>query len=319
MRRRLITLLLLVPLACGATLFAVAPAHANSFPGLVEQDYTRVESPSGDSYTVRARIAIEVETPGVTGRLRFRLECFRTDADTGTTAPNSCDFHFSSGANGFWCSGTSSPTNCSPRDFPDVENSSNSLWVGSWHALQPKTVYAAKIDSFQAVFNSGAGPAGVFHAISSGTVKALRATIGAEAESEIGVSEPTGCMKYGDCSIDWCAMFARWVWDTAGVPGALPSTNVARGLGQWGVDHGLFKDRGSGFGTPQVGDWVIYGEPGNVLGGHVDVIVSVGSSTITVVGGNRSGAVRQKTIDPRVERAGTGNFLISGYVSPPGT
>ena len=59
---------------------------------------------------------------------------------------------------------------------------------------------------------------------------------------------------------------------------------VARGLGEWGVQHGLFKRRTStSDGNPQPGDWAIYGPPA----GHVSVVTAVyANGDITTVDGN---------------------------------
>ncbi|SMD23475.1 tachylectin-related carbohydrate-binding protein [Kibdelosporangium aridum] len=151
----------------------------------------------------------------------------------------------------------------------------------------------------------------------------LRSRIGTVATNEIGQAEHS-CDKYHEkCDrgdLHWCAMFATWVWQTAGVQGVPRSTFMARGLGEWGVDRGLFKYRsGAGKGSPKIGDWVIYGPPDGGGGGHVDVVTAVRpDGTLTVVGGNVNDKVTRKTIDPDTYRSGAGNYLISGYVSPPG-
>ena len=153
----------------------------------------------------------------------------------------------------------------------------------------------------------------------------LRTRIAQLALGEVGQVEAI-CDRYNqDCWVNdqvksWCAMFATWTWRKAGIEGSPTGIYVARGLGKWGVDHDLFKARPSGqVGNPQVGDWVIYGPPDGVTGGHVQVVVGVNSNgTITVVGGNESDRVVKSTIDPTTERSGTSNVAISGYVSPPG-
>jgi hypothetical protein len=148
----------------------------------------------------------------------------------------------------------------------------------------------------------------------------LGGRIAAAAIGELGTTE-ADCDKYGaGCGdIAWCAMFAKWVWRQGGVTASLPSTNFARGLGDWGVDRGLFKSRsGSGNGNPKVGDWVIYGSPVNAGGGHVQIITQVHSNgRITIVGGNQSNRVTTYTINPATARSGADNLPISGYVSPP--
>ncbi|BAJ27130.1 MULTISPECIES: CHAP domain-containing protein [Kitasatospora] len=149
---------------------------------------------------------------------------------------------------------------------------------------------------------------------------ATRPGIVAVAQAEVGVSEPSGCDKYGiDCSnLGWCAAFARWVWGQAGVS-PVPDTNVARGVGKWGVDHGLFKYRSNGGGNPQPGDIVVYGTPADVSGGHVGIVESVNSDgTITTIEGNYSQKVtRRSHIDPATAIGGQDALHISGYVAPP--
>ncbi|MGI5499271.1 FG-GAP repeat domain-containing protein [Lentzea sp. CA-135723] len=152
----------------------------------------------------------------------------------------------------------------------------------------------------------------------------LRTTIADIAKGEIGVAEPN-CNKYGPCNgggTAWCAMFATWVWERAGIKGVPRGQYVATSLGSWGQQQGTWKPRPAGqVGNPQVGDWVVYGAPGSGVGGHVSVVVAVnGNGTITTVDGNSgpgSRYVHQTTIDPRTATANA-NRPVSGYVSPPG-
>ncbi|TWP54146.1 CHAP domain-containing protein [Lentzea tibetensis] len=148
----------------------------------------------------------------------------------------------------------------------------------------------------------------------------LRTHIGNIARGEVGVGKPQ-CEKYGPCvKYDWCAMFATWTWEAAGIKGVPRGQWVATSLGTWGQQRGLFKPRSSGVGNPAVGDWAVYGAPGSGTGGHVSVVVAVnGNGTITTVDGNSTGErVTLRTINPATARAGSRNVLISGYVSPPG-
>jgi hypothetical protein len=142
----------------------------------------------------------------------------------------------------------------------------------------------------------------------------------ARAEEGTPASE---CDKYHDAcnggQLAWCAMFATWVWEKAGVPGVPRDIFVARALGKWGKEHGLFKARPDGTpGSPAVGDWVIWGKPGTDSGGHVDIVVEVlPDKRLVVVGGNFSHKVTKRTVDPRTDVSGDDNVPISGYVSPP--
>jgi peptidoglycan hydrolase-like protein with peptidoglycan-binding domain len=142
---------------------------------------------------------------------------------------------------------------------------------------------------------------------------ALRSKIVSIARAQVGISEPKGCMKFGNCKIAWCAIFAGWTWRSAGVKPVF-TTAVARGVGLWGKQRGLFRS------TPRIGDVAVYGPPANVVGGHVAVVVAVHSNgTIDTVDGNFGNKVTlRKNVNPKTARSGTKRWLISGYVTPPG-
>jgi len=141
----------------------------------------------------------------------------------------------------------------------------------------------------------------------------LRSKIVSIARAQVGISEPKGCMKFGNCKIAWCAIFAGWTWRSAGVKPVF-TTAVARGVGLWGKQRGLFRS------TPRIGDIAVYGPPANVTGGHVSVVVAVHSNgTIDTVDGNFGNKVTlRKNVNPKTARSGTKRWLISGYVTPPG-
>lgn len=149
---------------------------------------------------------------------------------------------------------------------------------------------------------------------------ATREGIADIARAEVGVTgDGRQCQKYGPLCDDWCAMFATWVWEQAGVSGSPRGIYVATGIGKWGLDRGLFKPRSSGGGNPQVGDLAVYGEPGSGTGGHVSVVVGVnGDGSIDTVDGNYGNRVAQRHVYPASTRSGARNVLISGYVTPPG-
>jgi CHAP domain/FG-GAP-like repeat len=153
----------------------------------------------------------------------------------------------------------------------------------------------------------------------AGTAPQAQAAVSRDAivevlRDQIGVSEANGqCDRYGvDCSqTAWCAAFTNWVWKKAGVT-PVPTTLVARGVGDWGVDRHLFKRE-----NPLPGDVVVYGEPAPVTGGHVGMVEAVhGDGTITTIEGNYDNKVtRRSHIDP--DRATGNGHHISGYVTPP--
>jgi|GEM_PF-462955 len=153
-----------------------------------------------------------------------------------------------------------------------------------------------------------------------------RQNITAIADSQVaqGCSRylPNGC----DPNLWWCAAFAEWVWRQAGVK-QVPTTLVARSVGQWGVDHHVFKPRPSGqVGDPRPGDIVVFGSPAAATGGHVGIVYSVNANhTITTINGDygrgpmpSDNRVVKETINPVTARSGGDSLPISGYVSPPG-
>ncbi len=148
-----------------------------------------------------------------------------------------------------------------------------------------------------------------------------RAGIAEIANGQVGTKgTPNRCQPYGPMCADWCAMFATWAWQKAGVAGAPRGTYVATAIGVWGQKQGLFKARPDGQrGNPLPGDVVVYGQPGSGTGGHVSVVYSVnGDGTITTIDGNYGNQVKRRVINPITARAGGRDVLISGYVSPPG-
>jgi CHAP domain len=160
------------------------------------------------------------------------------------------------------------------------------------------------------------------HRDASATSSVTRSSIASLAGGQVG----NDCSPYaGACSQDWCAIFAEWVWSTAGVSD-VPTSHVATDLGTWGQQRGLFKDRPAGqIGNPLPGDLVIFGEPGSGVGGHVAVVETVNSDgTITTINGNYNGTspttshVVRTTINPITATSGARGVPISGYVSPPG-
>ncbi|MCC0100324.1 CHAP domain-containing protein [Streptomyces flavotricini] len=107
--------------------------------------------------------------------------------------------------------------------------------------------------------------------------------------AEVALAElanPHGCTYYsgnGSCP-PWCAVFAKWVWSTAGVADLNHLDPWADSFLNYGSDR-LFS-------TPQVGDAAVYDNPGRDSD-HVNIVVAVSAdgSKIKTVGGNESGRV----------------------------
>ena len=151
---------------------------------------------------------------------------------------------------------------------------------------------------------SAAPAAAAVAAQQSAQVNSLGSTVASIAEGQEGVEDnpaTTYCNKYsahwGDgtkCSngtraIEWCADFAAWTWQQAGVSFTYGSASSdinanASSFYHWAVAHGTWHAAGSGY-TPQPGDVAVYGSSG-AAAAHVGVVVSNGSAGPNVVNGD---------------------------------
>jgi peptidoglycan hydrolase-like protein with peptidoglycan-binding domain len=102
----------------------------------------------------------------------------------------------------------------------------------------------------------------------------------------------------------WCADFAKWVWIQAGVDTTY-ATAAALSFETYGQKHGTWHT-----GSPQPGDAIVFGY------GHVGLVVSATSSTVSYVSGNTynpadgaDDAVLQKTVSRSYDQ-------ILGYSTP---
>ncbi|MER5637103.1 FG-GAP-like repeat-containing protein [Kitasatospora sp. NPDC002227] len=136
-------------------------------------------------------------------------------------------------------------------------------------------------------------------------------TIVSIAQSNLGngpcsTNSAGGSGYYGSCGEAWCADFAKWVWNQAGV-------NVS-GLT---AGAGSFALYGSGLhSSPRVGDAAVFNYSGGGYADHVSLVTSVNSDgTVSTIGGNQSNSVTRGTISAS---GYYGSQHISGYVSPQG-
>jgi len=164
------------------------------------------------------------------------------------------------------------------------------------------------------------------------------------AESQVGYStEPSNsyCNKFsaywgagtadcpsGETAEEWCADFAAWAWQKAGVqfgygygPGEINGGAVS--FYEWGVANGEWHPLTSGY-TAAPGDLAIYGlSPGpDPSAAHVAVVTedAAGQPGPDVVNGDgdRTGFSRVESAigQARVD-VGHKQFTLAGYVSPP--
>jgi peptidoglycan hydrolase-like protein with peptidoglycan-binding domain len=89
---------------------------------------------------------------------------------------------------------------------------------------------------------------------------------------------------------EWCADFAKWVWIQAGA-NTSGANSLARSFETYGKNHGTWHTS-----SPQPGDAIVFS-------GHVGLVVSSTSSTVTYVSGNtynpadgKDDVVRQNTV-----------------------
>ena len=93
------------------------------------------------------------------------------------------------------------------------------------------------------------------------------------AASQLGPSKEGGnyCNPYGPCE-EWCALFATWVWERAGIP--IPRYAFVGDVYRWAARHTRVVSVGHG---PAPGDLVLYGTgPQTVAASpHVGVVAQV--------------------------------------------
>jgi hypothetical protein len=164
------------------------------------------------------------------------------------------------------------------------------------------------------------------------------------AESQVGYSaEPSNsyCNKFsaywdagtgncpsGDKAEEWCADFAAWAWQKAGVPftygyGRGEIDGAAVSLYQWGVANGEWHPATSGY-VASPGDVAVYGLSlgANPSAVHVAIVTddAPGQPGPDVVNGDgdRTGFSVVETGTDQVDAdAGNGDSILAGYVSPP--
>lgn len=121
---------------------------------------------------------------------------------------------------------------------------------------------------------------------------------------------------FSACSYQWCSIFAGWVWDYADSRVDVAGLDdYARSFDSYGSTHGTASS------TPHVGDAVTFvNSSGTTV--HVSIVYSIGSGTVTVIGGNMNGSspttsvVAKYTINSAVgSSTGTGQY-VKHYISP---
>jgi hypothetical protein len=171
----------------------------------------------------------------------------------------------------------------------------------------------------------------------AGQGSTLGSTIASIAQGQEGVEDSpanTYCNPYsaywGDgttCSnglraAEWCADFAAWAWQQAGVSftyryGSSDVNAGAKSFYYWALAHGTWHPAGSGY-TPQAGDVAVYG-PSAADATHVGVVVSNGTIGPNVVNGDweiNYPALFPTLVDYQANERTEGGVSVVGYASP---
>jgi hypothetical protein len=168
----------------------------------------------------------------------------------------------------------------------------------------------------------------------------LGSTIASIAEGQEGVQDNpanTYCNPYsaywgdgtkcsnGNRAVEWCADFAAWTWQQAGVSftygsGSSDINASASSFYSWAVANGTWHAAGSGY-TPQPGDVAVYGNSG-AAAEHVGVVVSNGSSGPNVVNGDweiKYPSQFPTAVYYMANESSEAGVPLTGYASPPAT
>lgn len=169
---------------------------------------------------------------------------------------------------------------------------------------------------FAGVLAAAATPAAAFAVTASAVQPAdVRSDIVSTANSQLGIGEdPPGsnCTKYGPCEA-WCALFATWTWQQAGI--SIPQYAFTGDIYTWGQGKGRAHSTNTGM---QPGDIVLYGtgpeDTDTSL--HTGIVVAVGTGTITTVEGNSDNQVEKHgPFDPTHAQSAGRPGNIYGWVS----
>jgi hypothetical protein len=165
----------------------------------------------------------------------------------------------------------------------------------------------------------------------------VRGTIVSIAQGQEGVEDNpanTYCNPYsahwgdgspcsnGNRAIEWCADFAAWVWQKAGVSftygsGSSDINANANSFYYWAVAHKTWHAAGTGY-TPQPGDVAVYGGSA-AKAQHVGIVVSNGSSGPNVVNGDWE--IHYPSLFPtavyyQTNESSEDGYSVVGYASP---
>lgn len=156
--------------------------------------------------------------------------------------------------------------------------------------------------------------------VSSAAAAVNSTTIVSAARGQLGGGCSSGYDGI-DCSLNWCAAFAKWAWSQGGVDVSPLGWTVTTFV-NYGDNNGTWHDP-TGY-VPQPGDAMIFGGrnyPTKASGGaHIGIVESVHpDGTLTEIGGNQGNAVTEVSGTPdQIEANLEGGYSFLGFVSPVG-
>lgn len=128
-------------------------------------------------------------------------------------------------------------------------------------------------------------------------------TIANARDNDMGEQSPS---EYGfDSHVAWCACFASWCGDQAGLieSGKMPKFSLCDDGIAWFQSKGKWKSRGY---SPAPGTLIFFDWNGDGTSDHVGIVEKTEGSTVYTVEGNSSDAVNQRSYD-------INNGTIMGY------
>jgi hypothetical protein len=117
---------------------------------------------------------------------------------------------------------------------------------------------------------------------------AIAAAVASQIEPDPSSSQGAWCNPYGPCEA-WCALFATWAWEQAGIP--IPRYAFTGDIWTWSASHGAILSPSA---VPAVGDAVLFGTgPWNVnTSEHVGIVTQVWPDNAIIDVGGDSGPGR---------------------------
>lgn len=112
----------------------------------------------------------------------------------------------------------------------------------------------------------------------------------------------------------WCADFAKYVWQNAGASVSGLGT-LANSFKSYGTSRGTWRD-GYALTGVQPGDAIVFNQQtATTADDHVGIVTAVSGSSVTMISGNFSNAVKSAPV-ARISGSQLNGLVVSGYSRP---